>query len=40
MGSVGPDVLEMLAVEPLRSDFVAIIFFALVFMFFDWLRDR
>jgi len=30
----------MLAVEPLRSDFIAIVFFALLFMFFDWLRDR
>jgi hypothetical protein len=30
----------VIAVEPLHGDVVAILFFTLVFMFFDWLRDR
>jgi hypothetical protein len=30
----------VIAVEPLHGDVVTILFFALVFMFFDWLRDR
>jgi hypothetical protein len=30
----------MIAAEPIRSDVVAILVFAFVFMLIDWLRDR